>query len=256
MRKFFIAVLVTAMVTGCLSGRAEGAALLVVDDDSMSAFFGFYGSALFADQPEKLWDDTVAWAAGGSDPDNTDVLLFTYDGTLTAGPENVNAVGFYNLLISAGYNVQVDSRLDFAMRTDYTGFELVVFPNFGYTDAGAPSPDNCIAGGLPFITMEPGHTDDLNLGTGVTVFSGTVDQGLVVDNDHVVTDDYGLYDVIWMANLGAPGYAHDVPTDGITVDGNGRVLIGQVPEPASLALLAIGALFGAAHRRRRARNVQ
>ena len=251
MSKVLVAVLVTTMLT-CGVIRTEAADIVVVNDEDMTAFFGFYGSSLFADQPEQLWDDTVAWAVGGANPNDTDVLLFTYDGTVSdADPNNVDAIGFRSLLMTAGYVVSVDSRLDFAARTDYSGFDLVIFPNFGYTDANAPPADNMIAAALPFITMEPAHGDELNLGTGVTVFSGTLSQALVVDNDHVITDVYGLYEIIIMANTGGGGSPNNVPTDGITTSGDGRVLIGEVPEPASVALLAIGAAFGLARLRRR-----
>jgi len=241
------------VVLGSLAGftAAAGAAdLLVVDDSHLRAFFGFYGSSQFADQPEKLWDDTVRWAVGGATPSETHVLLFTFDGTLSDNnPANTDAIGFNNLLVAAGYQVEVDSRLDFATRTSYADFELAVFPNFAYSDAGAPPADNVIASAIPFITMEPGQTDELMIGTGVTVFSGTLTQALVVDNNHVITDAYGLGDVILMVNIGPP--AHDVPTDGITRSGRGRVLIGEVPEPGTAILLTLGALIGAAGLRRR-----
>jgi len=241
-----------ATVLVCLMGVAYAADLLVVDDEQWTAFFGFYGSTYFADQPEKLFSDTVSWAIGGANPADTAVLLFTYDGTLSDGnPANVDAIGFFNLLSTGGFSPVVDSRLNFATRTDYDNIDLVIFPNFDYSDASAPSPANVIAAGLPFITMEPAHTDELNIGTGVTVFSGTVTHGLVVDNDHVITDEYALWESIPMANAGAEWAVNDVPTDGITTSGDGRVLIGEVPEPASIILLTTAALFGAAGLRRR-----
>lgn len=242
-----------------LASVAYAADIVVVDDANTRAFFGFHGSSMFADQPEQLWDETVDWAVGGAGPDNVVVLLFTFDGTLSdTKAANTDAIGFYNLLTGQGYTVQIDNQLDFATRTDYGGFDLAVFPNFGYSDATAPPADNVIAAALPFITMEPAQTDELNIGTGVTVFSGTLSEAVVVDNDHVITDYdalnheiYELGEIITMANIGGGPDPHNVPTDGITTSGNGRVLIGQVPEPATMVLLATGLLFGAARLRRR-----
>jgi len=256
MFKRVTAAFVGILVMVCLLGEAEASDIVVVDDCGMTAFFGFYGSSLFADQPEILWDDTVAWAVGNATPSDTEVLLFTFDGTLSdANPANVNAIGFFNLLTSAGYSVSIDNQLNFATRTSYSAFDLAIFPNFGYSDANAPPADNVIGAGIPFITMEPAHSDELGIGTGVTVFSGTVDRGFVVDNDHAITDEYGLGEIIFMANAGAPGFANDVPTDTIETAGDGRVLIGIVPEPTSMALIAIGTAFGVLRlRRRRARG--
>ena len=249
-----VAAFAAVVVAVCLlsQNQVEAADIVVVDDCGMTAFFGFHGSSLFADQPELVWDDTVAWAVANADPSDTEVLLFTFDGTLSdANAANVNPIGFYNLLTSAGYLVSIDNQLDFATRTDYTGFDLVVFPNFAYADVNAPPADNVITAAVPFITMEPAHSDELGIGTGVTVFSGTVDEALVVDNGHAITDEYGLGEIIILANLGAEGFPNDVPTDTIMTSGGGRVLIGVVPEPASIVLITIGTALGVLRLRRR-----
>ena len=254
MRRGLLTAVVLVVVGLCPLRPVEAADIVVVDDTAITAFWGYYGAANFADQPEKLWDDTVSWAVGGATPSTVDVLLYTYDGTVSdANAQNIHSIAFYNLLTTAGYSVTVDDRADFAARTDYTGFEMIVFGNLGYSDAGAPDPTNAIGAGLPFITMEPGHSDDLGIGTGVTVFSGTLNYGFVVDNNHVITDDYGLYDTILLDQDHAPGILFDVPTDGIEllIDGTGRVLIGDVPEPATAVLLTIGSLFGVSRFRRR-----
>jgi hypothetical protein len=93
--------------------------------------------------------------------------------------------------------------------------------------------------------MEPAQTDELNVGTGLTVFSGTVNSAMVVDNLHAITAGFGLGQVIAMAETNAPpqDWVY-VPTDGITKAGVGRVLIGQVPEPGTAVLLMTGFLFG------------
>ncbi len=244
--------LVTAALMVAAAGVTDASDIVVVDDGSMSAFFGFYGSSSFADQPAALFDDTVAWAVGGSAPGSTTVLLFTYDGTVSdVNPENIDSIGFRSLLMTAGYSVVVDVRANFASRTDYTGINLVIFGNFDYSDALAPSAVNVISAAVPFITMEPGQTDELSLGTGATIFSGTVDRGLVVDNGHTITNSHALGQVIIMAQNGAPGYPYDIPTDTINSSGNGRELIGVVPEPATMTLLGVGGLLTIAWRKRR-----
>jgi len=237
-------------VATCPVSHAGAADIVVVDDNAHSVFWGYYGAAAFADQPEKLWDDTVAWAVSNAVPDCTTILLYTDDGTVDDTPGNLNPIAFRNLLTTAGYHVTVDNQLNFAGRTDYTGFDLIIFPNFGTTDAGAPSPANAIASVLPFITMEPAHSDDLGLGTGVTVFSGTLTYGVVVDNDHQITNVYGLGEIILLDQNSAPGAPlSPVPTDGITSDGH--VLIGDIPEPATAVLVAAGVLLGRRRLRRR-----
>jgi len=88
----------------------------------------------------------------------------------------------------------------------------------------------------------------------VTVFSGTLTYGYVVDNAHIITDDYGLHETILLDQDHAPGIVFHVPTDAITSDDGGRVLIGDIPEPATAALLVFGggaAVLGRLRRRKR-----
>ena len=54
-----------------------------------------------------------------------------------------------------------------------------------------------------------------------------------------------------MAQNGMPSYLFHVPTDTIDVAGNGRELIGEVPEPATLVLMGTAGLVLAGVRRRR-----
>jgi len=242
---------VLLVAAACFHSTAQAADIVVVDDNARSVFWGYYGAAAFADQPEDLWDDTVAWAVANAIPDCTNILLYTFDGTTSdTAPQNTHSIAFYNLLTTAGYHVAVDNQLNFATRTDYTGIDLIIFGNFGYADAAAPNPANAIGSGLPFITMEPGHSDDLGIGTGVTVFSGTLNYGFVVDNDHPITDVYGLGDIILLDQNSSPGAPlFDVPTDGITSDG--RILIGDIPEPATALLVVLGLMLGRGRLRRR-----
>ena len=234
------------ILMGLLAGIASAADIVVVDDENLHAYYGLYGSAAYADQPRKLFADVVAWAVDGESPDCVTVLLYTYDGTLNDDPNNINSLGFYNLLIGSGYTVLIDHQSNVATRTDYSNIDLVIYPNLDDRSAA-----NVIASELPFITMEPGQTDELNIGGGAATFSGTVNEVLVVDNDHVVTDDYDLGQIIPLAQNGAPQFPFDVPTETINTSGDGHVLIGQVPEPATMALILTGVLAGAAYRRRR-----
>lgn len=237
----------------CLATTVYGAGIVVVDCNTTvhRAYFGFYGSQYFADQPAKLFDDTVKWAVSSANPNSTTVLLFTDNGTVNDYPANRYAIGFYDLLRTSGYNVLLDSRLKFAQRTNYSGINLVIYPNFDDRRA-----DNVLTANIPFISMEPGQSNEMNIGTGVafTYPGGAVNRALVVDNGIQITNVYMNGQIIPMAYNGMPGTLYDIPTEGITIAGRGRILVGEVPEPATMTLVGAAALALLGLRRRRNRT--
>ena len=242
-----VVILLTAgmlLSVGVLSASADDieGAVLVVDDVDTYAFVGWHGSYEFPStlsQPWTIFLDVVSWATGGGIPADTEILLFTADGTNDPdNTGNLDAGTFYNRLVAEGYDPDVADQVDIGTMTDFSAYDLVIYPNLDDRSAA-----NVVNDGVAFITMEPGQTDEMNIGTGVSVFDDWAQTFTVVDNTHVTTDTLGA---------GLLFFDNAVRTEAIDAAGNGHVLITvAVPEPGTLMLLAGGFSGLACLRRRR-----
>lgn len=237
--KLMLMVLVTAVLgTGIACADLIEGSVLVVDNDSSFAFVGWYGADKFPTSNGQAWTiflNTVRWAIG----EGNDILLFTADGT--SNPDNAGNLEpgiIYNRLNAEGFSVDVANQADIVTLTDYSNWDLVIYPNLDDNSAV-----NMVGAQVAFITMQPGQTDEINIGTGVAVLSGDAQFFQVVDNAHPATSDL---------SLGSLGFDNPVPTQSIQASGNGHVLIGNevVPEPATLLLMGSGVLGLLARRKR------
>ena len=206
--------------------------VLVADSDNGYAFVGWYGAYEFPTTEGQTWTillDVIKVGTSNADPTLTDILLFTADGSNDPdNPGNLDAGTIYNRLIAEGYKVTTADQADILTMNDYSLYDLVFYPNLDDHSAL-----NVVHAGIPFITMEPGQTGEMNIGTGVSTFNGWAQ---IFHDD--MTDDTLVFD-------------NAVRTEAITAAGNGVVYVSlSVPEPGTLTLLASG-LSGLAWLRRR-----
>ncbi|GEM_PF-4720785 len=233
-KRWFAAVAVVAVMMTCGLASADPiGGVLVVDTDNDLAFVGWHGAFEFPTTDGQAWTlflDVVGVGTGEVEPSNVDILLFTVDGTFNpdhAG--NLDAGTIYNRLTGEGYNVSVANQVDILTMTDYTAYDLVIYPNLDDRSAAT-----VVASGVPFITMEPGQTDEMNIGTGVSVFSGWAQTFYVVEDGSSLAFD------------------NAVRTEAIEASGNGQVIVSlnAVPEPGTM-MLVLGGFSGLAWLRRR-----
>ncbi len=130
--RMLVILLTTGMVlsVGVPSASADDieGAVLVVDDTNSYAYVGWHGSFEFPStlgQPWSIFLDVVSWATSGGIPADTEILLFTADGT--PNPDhvgNLDAGTFYNRLVAEGYDPAVADQTDIATMTDFSALAL------------------------------------------------------------------------------------------------------------------------------------
>ena len=130
-------------------------------------------------------------------------------------------------LIHEGYHVTVANQTAITTMTDFSAYDLVMYPNLDDRSAA-----NVVASGVHFITMEPGQTDEMGIGTGVSTYSGWAQEFQITQGGTLVFDNA-------------------VRTEAIEAAGNGEVLESlPVPEPMTMTLV-LGGMMGFAWLRRR-----
>ncbi len=185
--------------------------VLILHDQKKYAFIGFYLwlNALPIEDNKDKWEvlqRTIDWATDKKDHSGTKIIVFGYRKT----DRSLSAIREY--LVSAGYSTEnIETRGQVDARTlnssYYQKFDLVIYA-WGY-----PHPaSEIIASSKPFITMSPGHTDDMGIGKGKSTMHESRSLFYVANNDYYPTEIY---------DLGELNFASKIWTDAIESTGHG-----------------------------------
>lgn len=183
--------------------------ILIVHETAPLVYFGWYRASQMTEPGWELFQRAINWITDTA-PANTTVILFTYDGTVSA--EDGAAV--YNYLADTGYHVAEvhhQSDIESLPSSYYADFDLAVYAHFYSRDAS-----NIVNSGIPYITVATGQTDEMGIGTGVTTMHLARDTFSVVNNSHNITQPYPL---------GLLVFEESMWTDGTEASGSGISLI-------------------------------
>jgi|LGVE01.1.fsa_nt_gb hypothetical protein len=193
--------------------------ILIVHETKPLVYFGWYRTSQMTDPGWDLYQRAIDWADGGSAPANTDVILFTYNGTLDPATDSEDSLAVYNYLISAGYNVvEIHHQQDIENLPSsyYSSFDLAIYAHVYPRDA-----TNIVNSGIPFISASVGETDEMEIGTGMSTMHEDRDEFYVVNNTHYITQPYPL---------GSLTFTDPMWTDASEAAGSGIALVvGDLP---------------------------
>jgi hypothetical protein len=165
--------------------------ILIVHKTQPLVYFGWYRTSQMTAPGWDLYQRAIDWADGGSVPANTDVILFTYNGTLDPNySAEKDGIAVYNYLIGAGYNVgEVHHQADIESlpSSHYGSFDLAIYAWAYPRDA-----TNIVNSGIPFISASSGETDEMGIGTGLQTMHEYRNNFYVVNNTHYITQPYSL----------------------------------------------------------------
>jgi hypothetical protein len=109
----------------CVNCFADDQDILIVDKIKPQAFFGWYRTSQMTSPGWDVFQRTVNWVTNNSLPEETNVILFTYDGNLTD-----DGLASFMHLYNAGYKVrEIHSQYDIVTlpSTYYDNFDLAVY---------------------------------------------------------------------------------------------------------------------------------
>ena len=205
-----------------LSASTEGIVdidVLIVHDTNPLAYFGWYRANQMPPTGWDLFQRTIDWADGRSLPAATNVILFTFDGSLD--PETsaeLGGIAVYEYLTGAGYNVaEVHPQVDIEtlVSSYYDSFDLAIYAWVFPRDA-----TQIVNSGIPFVTFSAGETDELGIGSGETTMHMFRSQFYVHDNSQYPTQPYPVGPLTFESGLF---------TQATKVSGNGIVLVAGTP---------------------------
>lgn len=176
--------------------------VLIIDDANKRALFGWYRAIMMPPAGWELLNRTILWAVSYMQPEETKIVLFTYDGTTEPDHEHKNDGGWvYHWLIGNGYlaeNIDVHRQYDASVlpSSHYAGFNLVIYWNaYGYNST------NIVNSGVPFITVSHMQTDEMRIGTGIETMHQYRDTFYVVNNDYYPTEKYPLGKLLFESGM-------------------------------------------------------
>ena len=168
----------------CLGIEPAEDAVVIVDNTSSNAFFGYYRTSQMTQPGWDLLQSTIDWVAPGASTG----VLFTYNGTLNPAshPSEADGVATYNYLNSQGYAVTVHPQSAIEIG-DFSAYDLTIYNTSFPRDV-----TNFLLQNVSFITVSPGQTDEMGIGTGVVTGHISTDTTYVIDNAHPITSAYPL----------------------------------------------------------------
>ncbi len=190
--------------------------ILIVHDTLPLAFFGWYRANQMSATGFDVLQRTIDWADGGLPPANTDVIHFTYNGTLDplSASAELGPIAVQDYLVAAGYNVvevHPQSDVESLPASHYSSFDLAIYSWTFPRDA-----TNIVTSGIPFISFSAGETDEMGIGNGNTTMHASKDSFHVVNNTHQITQPYPL---------GTLNFGDFMFTDASEASGSGIALI-------------------------------
>ncbi len=170
--------------------------VLIAHSELRVVFFGLFETTAMTGPGWDLYEGSVSWANDFRDPATTKVFLVlaTFDGTLNPqDPREANGKAVFDRLIgNMGFmenNINVDDRHSIP-QANFQGFDIVLYAHTEGVDA-----TNVIDQGKPFVTMSPGQTDELSIGTGERTNVLIRDLVHVYNNSHPITKGYAVGEV-------------------------------------------------------------
>lgn len=194
----------------------QGKDVLIVHTTEPLVFFGWYRTSMMTSPGWDLFQRAIDWADDSLTPANTDVILFTYDGSLTSSG-SADGAAINNYLVNAGYNVAEvhhQEQIENLPASYYADFDLAIYAHFYPRDA-----TNVVNSGIPFVSICYGQTDEMGIGTGESTMHQYTDAFYVLNNSHYVTEPYPL---------GSLAFTGPMWTDATEVAGNGIALVSNV----------------------------
>ncbi|MDH5375646.1 MAG: hypothetical protein OEW95_07525 [Candidatus Bathyarchaeota archaeon] len=200
---FQVSALVNVTNEPAVSQTETSQDVLIINDAHKLAYFGWY---MASEMPSTGWDllnSSLVWATSYILQNETKIVFFTLDGTVTPEPGNEDAAAVYDWLGSAGYmieNIELHPIGDAGTlpSTYYEGFDLVLYWNVEGVDS-----TNIVASGVPFITVSAPQSADMEIGTGMYTSYEEKDVFHVVNNNYYPTQKYALGPLLFESAIGA-----------------------------------------------------
>jgi uncharacterized repeat protein (TIGR01451 family) len=195
----------------------QGKEILIVHATKPLAFFGWYRASRMAPPGWDMFQRVVDWTNANRSPEDTDIILFTYNGSLSTNDEDGAAI--YHYLGNAGYNISTEDvhhqeQIENFPASYYADFDLAIYAHTYPRDA-----TNVVSSGIPFISICYGQTDDMGIGTGEGTMHQYTAEFYVLNNTHDITQPYAL---------GQLTFAGPMWTDATEVAGDGIALVSNV----------------------------
>jgi hypothetical protein len=212
------------VVKGIAVSQTETAKdVLIINDAHKLAYFGWNRASQMPFTGWDLLNRSLAWATSYNLPNETKIVFFTYDGTLTPSPENEDAACVYDWLGSFGYtmeNIELRHQQDAETlpSTYYDDFDLVIYWSVNWHESR-----NIVASGVPFVTVCAVQSEEMGIGTGVATTYQEKDDFYVVSNNYYPTQKYPLGQLLFESAM---------EVDATEATTEGRVLVKAEVESA------------------------
>ncbi len=163
--------------------------VLIINDPSKLAFFGWYRPTAFSTTILDLLNRTILWASSYSAPNTTRIAFFSE-------ANDTQAAFVRDWLLGGGYLQEnivnyTSADIEEFPSSHYSDFDLVIYWNtYGY------DPINVIDSKVPFITVSATQTDEMGIGSGVVTESSTKDTFYIVNNGYYPTQSYPIESVL------------------------------------------------------------
>lgn len=163
--------------------------VLIINDPSKLAFFGWYRPTAFSTTILNLLNRTIQWASSYSAPNMTRIAFFSE-------ANDTYAAFVRTWLLSGGYLQEnivnyTSADIEEFPASHYSDFDLVIYWNtYGY------DPINVIDSKVPFITASATQTTVMGIGSGVVTQQSINDTFYVVNNNYYPTQSYPIGSVL------------------------------------------------------------
>ncbi len=197
--------------------------VVIVHRSKPIVYFGMYRASMMTEPGWDLYARSVNWANDNRNPADSKVWLATYNGTLDPDfSAERDGIAVYNYLINTmGFpvdNVHVAHQTSIETG-NFAGYDIVLYVNLYPRNA-----TNVLNQGKPFVTVSPGETDELGIGTGEGTMHEVRTNVFVLNNAHPITEPYGTGQLDLQAGMWM---------DATTAAGEGIVLIAADNRPTT-----------------------